>query len=265
MTRIRMILQYEGTEYVGWQTQPNGLAVQAVLEREILKLSGEQTALHASGRTDSGVHALAQVAHFDTQSRIPPDKWAYALNAMLPGDIRVLYSEAAPEGFHARFDVEKKHYRYALQLGPHALVFSRKTALHVHKPLDMERMRAAAAQVLGEHDFIAFKAAGTELASTVRRIYISSWTQDGPMLYYDIAGNGFMYNMVRIVVGTMLEIGGGLCPPDAMARALMSGRREDAGATAPPHGLTLSRVEYPDLDTATYTGWEAGLFHEQRG
>ena len=125
MKRIRLVIQYDGTAYVGWQTQPNGLAVQERIERELKKLTGAPTVLHASGRTDSGVHALAQVAHFDTASRIPPDKFAYALNAGLPADIRILFSGEAEEGFHARFDVVKKHYRYSVQHSPHANAFTR--------------------------------------------------------------------------------------------------------------------------------------------
>ncbi len=252
MKRIRMIVQYDGTEYVGWQTQPNGLAVQAVLEKEIEKLTGRPAALHGSGRTDSGVHAWAQVAHFDTNSRIPADKWAFALNAGLPPDVRVQYSGEAPADFHARFSVKQKHYRYTVELGAHASAFRRHTALHHHGALDMESMRRAAKQALGAHDFIAFKAAGTQLKSTVREIYRSEWTQKGSLLYYDVAGSGFMYNMVRILVGTMLEIGGGLRGGDAIERALASGDRKDAGATAPPQGLMLMRVQYPDFDTADY-------------
>ena len=152
MKRIRMVIQYDGTAYVGWQTQPNGLAVQERIERELFKLTGIRTALHASGRTDSGVHALAQVAHFDTESRIPPDKFAYALNAGLPADIRILFSGEA-EGFHARFDVLKKHYRYNVQNSAHASAFTRATALHVHTALDMEAMNAAAQLFWGTHDF----------------------------------------------------------------------------------------------------------------
>lgn len=252
MTRIRMIVQYDGTGYVGWQTQPNGVAVQAVLEREIAKLAQQPVTLYGSGRTDSGVHAWAQVAHFDTDSRIPADKWAYALNAGLPPDIRIQYSEEAPTDFHARFDVKQKHYRYRVELAPHASAFRRNTALHYHGTLDVASMRRAAAQVLGEHDFIAFKAAGTQLKSTVREIYRSEWTKKGNLLYYDVAGSGFMYNMVRILAGTMLEIGGGLRCEDAIQRALASGSRADAGATAPPHGLMLMRVQYSDFDTADY-------------
>lgn len=252
MTRIRMIIQYDGTSYVGWQTQPNGISIQSTIEKEIEKLCGEKCVLHGSGRTDSGVHALAQVAHFDTNSRIPPEKWRFALNSGLPSDIRIAYSEKAPNDFHARFLVKKKHYRYTLQLGAFAEVFHRNTALHVHYPLDFELMQNAAEQLLGEHDFAAFKSAGVELKSTVRTIYRSQWTKKGNIAYYDIAGSGFMYNMVRILTGTMLEIGEGLADENAIKTALLSGRRDDAGATAPAHGLMLTRVEYEDFDTADH-------------
>lgn len=252
MSRIRMIIQYEGTAYVGWQAQPNGLSVQERLEAELLKVTGEaDIRLHASGRTDSGVHARAQVAHFDTQSRIPPDKFAFALNAGLPPDIRVAYSGPAPAEFHARFDVARKHYRYALWLGPHANPFLRHIALHVHHPLNLGAMEEAAAQALGEHDFGAFKAAGIEMKSTLRTIYESRWSMgEAPgLLYYHVCGSGFLYNMVRILVGTMLEIGGGRRGAAQMAEALSAGEREKAGPTAPAHGLTLWRVEYPGFDT----------------
>ncbi len=248
MKRIRMVVQYDGTAYVGWQTQPNGLAVQERIERELLKLTGARTVLHASGRTDSGVHALAQVAHFDTESRIPPDKFAYALNAGLPADIRILFRGEA-EGFHARFDVLKKHYRYNIQHSAHASAFTRTTALHVHTALDVAAMNAAAQLLLGTHDFSAFRAAGTTVESAVRTIYRSEWAEDGCLLHYDVAGSGFLYNMVRILVGTMLEIGQGRRAPDSIARALASGDRRDAGPTAPAHGLFLSRVEYSDFNT----------------
>ena len=257
MKRIRMIVQYEGTNYVGWQTQANGPSIQQTIEKEIKKLSGESAALHGSGRTDSGVHALAQVAHFDTESRIPPDKWCYALNAGLPDDIRVLYSGEASLEFHARFGVQKKHYRYTLQLGPHAQVFCRKTALHLHHTPDFALMEQSAAQLLGTHDFAAFKSTGVDVKSTVRTIYRSEWTRSGDMAYYDVAGSGFMYNMVRILTGTMLEIGGGLLPENAVTHALESGNRSDAGATAPACGLMLQRVEYLDFDTADYVLTEA--------
>ena len=252
MARVRMVFQYDGTGYVGWQVQPNGVAVQEVVQRELSRLVGEEAVLHASGRTDSGVHALAQVAHFDTQSRIPPEKMAFALNAGLPADIRVMHSERAPDAFHARFDALQKHYRYSVQTGPHAGVFRRNTALHLYGALAVEQMNAAAQALLGTHDFAAFKAAGVELKSTVRTLYRSEWTKCGDVLYYDVVGSGFMYNMVRILVGTMLEVGLGRREAGAVETALHTLNRADAGATAPAKGLMLARVVYPDFDTANY-------------
>lgn len=251
MSRIRIVIEYDGMNYVGWQTQPNGVAVQQVIEEELEKVTGERIALHGSGRTDSGVHALGQVAHFDTAARMPADKFAYALNAGLPKDIRVRWSgEAAPD-FHARFSARSKHYRYTLQLGPHLRAFTRHTALHVHGALDLPLMERAAEAVLGEHDFRAFKAAGSTVENTVRTVTRSAWTGEGEYLRYDVEGTGFLYNMVRILVGTMLDIGKGILPPDAMEQALISCDRGDAGATAPAHGLMLMGVRYDDLNSET--------------
>ncbi|HWR24200.1 MAG TPA: tRNA pseudouridine(38-40) synthase TruA [Feifaniaceae bacterium] len=250
MRRIRLIIEYDGTNYVGWQTQPNGVAVQQVIETELFRVTGDETALHGSGRTDSGVHALSQVAHFDTSARMPADKFAFALNAGLPRDIRIRYSGEAEEDFHARFSAKRKQYRYTVQAGEHARVFLRNTALHVHGKLDEDVLHAMAKDALGSHDFRAFMAANTTIEQTVRKIYRSEWTRDGELLYYDVEGNGFLYNMVRILVGTMLSAAKGTLPPDAMQKALRSCLRQDAGPTAPAHGLTLMRVVYPGFDTA---------------
>ncbi|MEA4869740.1 MAG: tRNA pseudouridine(38-40) synthase TruA [Christensenella sp.] len=247
--RIRLIIQYDGTNYVGWQLQENGISIQRRLNDAIRAVTGEQIQLHGSGRTDSGVHARAQVAHFDTNARMPADKFAIAMNMRLPRDIRVLFSEEAPDDFHARFSAKNKTYRYTVQLGPHADVFCRNTALHVHIPLDLARMQAAAQDALGEHDFFAFMSAGSTLEHTVRTVFRSEWSQCGQFLFYDVSANGFLYNMVRILTGTMLEIGSGKRPQDAIAQAIRSKRRSDAGATAPPQGLTLMRVQYSDFDT----------------
>ena len=247
--RIRLIVSYDGTNYVGWQLQDNGVSVQQRLNEAALAITGEQIQLHGSGRTDSGVHARAQVAHFDTNARMPANKLAIALNMRLPRDIRVLYSEEAPEDFHSRFSAKNKTYRYTVQTGLHADVFTRTTALHVHTNVDVSRMQRAAQDALGEHDFQAFMSVGSKLTSTVRTITKSEWKQDGAYLTYEVGANGFLYNMVRILVGTMLEIGGGKLPEDTIARALASGLREDAGPTAPPHGLCLQRVQYNDFDT----------------
>ena len=249
MRRIRTIIAYDGTDYVGWQTQPNGVAVQEVIEKAILEVTGEQTTLQGSGRTDSGVHARAQVAHFDTGARMAADKFAIALNTHLPPDIRVLYSEEVSPDFHARFSAKEKQYRYFVQTGPHADVFARKYALHAYMPLDLDQMNEAAALVVGTHDFSAFMSTGREVETAVRTLSLSRWEKQGKFLVYTVQGNGFLYNMVRILVGTMVGMGSGRILKDSMEKALKSLSRKDAGPTAPPHGLVLWRVKYPDFDT----------------
>ncbi|MEG1524320.1 MAG: tRNA pseudouridine(38-40) synthase TruA [Clostridia bacterium] len=249
MRRIRLIIEYDGTNYVGWQVQPNGVSIQQRLNEALFAVTGECVSIHGSGRTDSGVHARAQVAHFDTAVRMAADKFAIAMNMHLPRDIRVLYAEETDDHFHARFSAKEKSYRYTVQLGPHARVFTRDTALHIHTPLDIDRMNIAAADCIGEHDFSAFMSVGTAMENTVRTIFVSHWTQEENYLRYDVTGNGFLYNMVRILVGTMLEVGVGKCSPGIIARAMTSGNRADSGATAPPQGLTMMRVRYPDFDT----------------
>ena len=249
MRRIRTIIAYDGTDYVGWQTQPNGVAVQEVVERAIFEVTGERAGLQGSGRTDSGVHARAQVAHFDTDARMAADKFAIALNTHLPADIRVLYSEETSPDFHARFSAKEKQYRYFVQTGPHADVFTRRYALHAYMPLNLDVMNAAARLVVGTHDFSAFMSTGREVETAVRTISLSQWEKQGQFLVYSVQGNGFLYNMVRILVGTMLGMGSGRIPRDSMEKALDTLSRKDAGPTAPPHGLILWRVKYPDFDT----------------
>lgn len=249
MRRIRIIIAYDGTDYVGWQTQNNGVAVQEVIEKAIFEVTGERTSLQGSGRTDSGVHARAQVAHFDTAARMAADKFAIALNTHLPADVRVLYSEEADPGFHARFSAKEKQYRYFVQTGPHADVFARKYALHAYMPLDLNVMNEAAALVMGTHDFSAFMSTGREVETAVRTISLSQWEKQGKFLVYTVQGNGFLYNMVRILVGTMVGMGSGRIPADSMEKALSTLSRKDAGPTAPAHGLVLWRVKYPDFDT----------------
>ena len=244
-----MIISYDGTNYVGWQVQPNGVSVQELLEKALWELTGETIRVEGSGRTDSGVHARAQVAHFDTEARMSADKFAIALNTHLPRDIRVLYSEACDPSFHARFSAKQKQYAYTVQLGTHADVFARTTSLHLHYMPDIPAMQEAAKAVIGTHDFSAFMCSGSTMENTVRTVTRSEWTQNGNLLTYTVTGNGFLYNMVRILVGTMLEIGGGKRPVGDMEHAIASGRRVDAGATAPAHGLCLMRVIYPDFDT----------------
>ena len=249
MRRIRTIIAYDGTDYVGWQTQNNGVAVQEVIEQAIFEVTGARSSLQGSGRTDSGVHARAQVAHFDTEARMAADKFAIALTPHLPADIRVLYSEEIDLGFHARFSAKEKQYRYFIQTGPHADVFARKYALHAYMPLDLDIMNKAAAHVVGTHDFSAFMSTGREVETAVRTVSLSQWEKQGKFLVYTVQGNGFLYNMVRILVGTMVGMGSGRIPADSMEKALRTLSRQDAGPTAPAHGLVLWRVKYPDFDT----------------
>ena len=177
------------------------------------------------------------------------DKFAIALNTHLPADIRVLYSEEVSPDFHARFSAKEKQYRYFVQTGPHADVFARKYALHAYMPLDLDLMNEAAALVVGTHDFSAFMSTGREVETAVRTLSLSRWEKQGKFLIYIVQGNGFLYNMVRILVGTMVGMGNGRIPKDSMEKALASLSRKDAGPTAPPHGLVLWRVKYPDFDT----------------
>ena len=249
MRRIALIIEYDGTNYVGWQVQPNGIAVQQAIGDAFEKLIGKRPVLHASGRTDSGVHARAQVAHFDTECGIPADKFCYALNTRLPDDIRIKASLEVPADFHARFDVKEKHYVYTINNAPHASAFTRNTALHIHYPIDLNRLNEAASLFLGEHDFNAFRSTGSKAATTVRTIYASEWTKEGQMLKYHVAGSGFLYNMVRIMVGTMIRIGQGFEEPETIAEALNAAERSFAGDTAPAHGLMLYRVKYELFDT----------------
>ena len=249
MRRIRLVIEYDGTSYVGWQVQPNGVSIQEKLNEALLKITKEPIQVHGSGRTDSGVHARAQVGHFDTNVRMDASKFSVAMNSMLPRDIRILYSEEVSESFHSRFSAKEKTYLYTIQQGPYARVLTRNTALHIHHSLDLQAMQCAAKSCIGEHDFRAFMSTGRDVSNTVRTLSQSEWIKDGPFLYYVVTGNGFLYNMVRILVGTMIEIGMRRMPDDSIEKALLSFDRRNAGPTAPAHGLTLMRVRYPDFDT----------------
>ncbi len=239
-----MIVEYDGTNYAGWQRQSNALAVQQVLEEKLEKLTGERIVLHGASRTDAGVHALGQSAHFDTESRIPGEKFSYALNALLPHDIRVSLSEDAASDFHARFSSKGKRYRYLFWDAPHAGALNRNTHAHSIYPLDVQRMRAEADALIGTHDFAAFAASGSVVKDTVRTIWKAELTRDGHEVKLIVEGSGFLYNMVRIIAGTLRDVGSGKLEPGALARAIETGDRLDLGVTAPAHGLTLMKVFY---------------------
>ena len=247
--RIKLIVEYDGTNYAGWQRQINGLSVQQALEIAFEKASGEKTAIHGAGRTDAGVHAEAQVAHLDTHCTIPPEKICYALNMQLPPDIRVKHSELVDDDFHARFCAKGKTYRYTIYNSTHAPAICRLTAAHVRGNLDIAAMREAAAYVCGTHDFACFCAGGSEVKDTVREVYSLTVTHAPPFYYIDVTGSGFLYHMVRIIAGTLIEIGLGKRRPGCMPDILSGCTR--AGATAPAKGLTLKTVYYspPDKET----------------
>lgn len=242
--RVKLIIEYDGTGYAGWQTQKNALTVQETVEQAVLKATGCQVSLIGAGRTDAGVHAFGQAAHMDIDTTIPPDKLSYVINLLLPEDIRVRSStEVSPE-FHARKDAKRKHYRYAIYNAQHASAIYRNITAHVRQPLDVEQMMAAASYFKGTHDFSAFQAAGSNLVGTVRTIYSISVSRIGDMIYMDVVGNGFLYNMVRIMAGTLIDVGKGRLQPKDIEGILEGQKREEAGATAPAKGLTMMEVYY---------------------
>ena len=244
MRRIHLTIEYDGTNYAGWQRQSNALAVQQVVEEAVSRLTGAQTVVHGASRTDAGVHALGQSAHFDTESPIPGDKFSFALNTMLPRDIRVRASEEVDAEFHARFSAKGKRYRYLFYDAPHAGALNRDTHAHSIYPLNDALMAEEARSLLGRHDFAAFAASGSVVRDTVRTIWRADVTREEHDVRLIVEGNGFLYNMVRIIAGTLRDIGSGKLAPGALERAIATGDRLDLGVTAPAHGLTLMQVFY---------------------
>lgn len=249
MKNIKLIIEYNGKEYNGWQTQKNGIAIQYVIERSIFKLTGENVILNGSGRTDAGVHALGQAANFYTNSDIPGDKFKFPLNHILPRDIVIKDSREVEESFHARKDAKKKCYLYNIWNDdmPSALMDDR--AMYFRGNLDIERMDQAAKLFLGEHDFSAFRSIGSNVKTSVRTIFESEVRlccedRGGKLIQFKVIGNGFLYNMVRIMAGTLIEIGYGKKSEKDIYHAFHTGKRECAGRTAVPRGLYLVNVEY---------------------
>ena len=242
--RVLLTLSYEGTAYAGWQRQQNAVAVQQRLEEALERLTGTFTAVTGASRTDAGVHALGQRAHFDTQSRIPAQRFPYALNTCLPPDIRVLAGAQVPPTFHARFDAIGKQYEYHIHNAPHASALQRNFTTHVPVPLDDAAMRAALEALPGTHDFAAFQASGGTAKTTVRTLHAATLTRQGEALTLTVQGNAFLYNMVRIIAGTLVEVGKGKLPVDCFRRALETGDRLALGMTAPAGGLVLTQVFY---------------------
>ncbi len=244
MTNIKLVIEYDGTNYHGWQGQLNACTIQDTLASAIYHATGEQPVLSGSGRTDAGVHALAQTVSFQTKSSIPPEKFKYAINSRLPEDIRVLESKAVPDDFHARFNVTRKEYLYLIINSPDKSVFTRNRMYWVKGRLNVADMAHAARLFEGEHDFSSFCASGSSVKSTIRTVYKSCIQQEGAVISYMVLGNGFLYNMVRIIVGTLIDVGLGKIDKNAIPEILTAKSRKPAGKTAPAHGLYLKRVFY---------------------
>lgn len=244
--RYLAIISYDGSNYSGYQIQPNQLTIQAVIEAALTKMhKGEPVKITASGRTDAGVHAYGQVIHFDSELDIPESNWKKALNSLLPGDIVVFDVKQVSENFHARFDAIKKTYIYTILNSADANPFEINYCAHVKERLNVDLMNQALQDLIGEHDFTAFCAANSYVkGDKIRTIYHASCQRVNNKVVFSVTGNGFLYNMVRIIVGTLIEIGLGQRPATDIKRIIESMDRTQAGKTAPPQGLYLNAVEY---------------------
>lgn len=242
MRNIKLTVEYDGTGYCGWQTQENGPTVQETLEKAIGKVVGSAVTLYGSGRTDSGVHALGQAASFETESELPCEKLRDAINAHLPPDIVVLEAEEASPDFHARYSARSKVYRYVILNGPVRPALKRDRCLFVRTDLDVEKMREAAALCVGRHDFAAFCTESPD--NTVRDVMRLDVTGRGGMIEIEIEADGFLYNMVRRIVGALVEVGRGKMAAGEMSALLETGTRGVGGPTVPAKGLHLVEVKY---------------------
>lgn len=242
--RVRLTVAYDGTNYHGWQIQNNGITIESELNRCLMDLLQEQVEVIGASRTDSGVHALGNIAVFDTTSRMPADKVSYALNQRLPEDIRIQKSEEVPADWHPRYCESRKTYEYRIYRGQFPMPTKRLYSLFSYNEMDVVRMREAAAYLEGEHDFKSFCQTGAQVQSTVRTIYSVDVEEQGDDLVIRVCGNGFLYNMVRIIAGTLMEIGQGKRDPLDIYKILEAKDRSAAGPTAPAHGLTLMKYEF---------------------
>ena len=244
MRNIKLTIEYDGKEFNGWQKQPNKLNIQGNIERAIETITGEKVDLNASGRTDAGVHAIAQVANFKTNSTLPIEKWPLALNANLKKSIRIKDAKEVDLRFHSRLTCKKKTYRYVINNSKYGTAIYRNLETHIPYKLDVIKMQNAAKYFEGEHDFKAFKASGTSSKSSVRTIYSAKVIKNNERIAIELTGNGFLYNMVRIIAGTLVEVGLGKIKPEEITGIIESKDRQKAGKTLPPYGLYLVEVNY---------------------
>ena len=251
MRRIKLTVAYDGTDYCGWQIQKNGITAEEVLNKALSRLTGENITVTGASRTDAGVHAQGNVAVFDTDTKIPPERLIYALNTMLPEDVVAVKSEEVPAGWHPRRCVSVKTYEYRILNRELPDPVRRRDTYFVSFPLDLERMRTAAEYLKGTHDFKGFCSAQTAVKDTVRTIYDLDIRKAGDIITIRVRGNGFLYNMVRIIAGTLAGVGRGYFEPEEVKEMLESKDRTKSGVTAPPQGLTLIGIEYENSNNET--------------
>lgn len=252
MKRVRLTVAYDGTNYHGWQLQNNGITIEEELNRALSQLTGEEIRVIGASRTDSGVHALGNIAVFDTESLMPAEKISYALNQRLPEDIRIQKSEEVSADWHPRRCESRKTYEYRIYRAEFPMPTKRFYSYFTYRSLDVAKMREAARYLEGEHDFKSFCQAGSHVLqdpdqaeSTVRTLFSLQVEEQGADLVLRVCGNGFLYNMVRIIAGTLIEVGQGKREPETMTGVLAACDRSAAGPTAPAHGLTLIKYEFP--------------------
>ncbi len=244
MKRVKLTVAYDGTNYCGWQVQPNGITIQEVLNQCLSEFTGEKIETIGASRTDAGVHALGNVAVFDTEMRMPGDKFSFALNQRLPEDIRIQKSEEVDVNFHPRYIKSQKTYEYRILNRRFPIPTERFYSHFTYIPLDIEKMREAAEYLVGEHDFKSFCGTGAQVKTTVRTVKEIQIEKNEDRITIRITGEGFLYNMVRIIAGTLMDIGGGLYPPEKIQEILEAKDRKKAGPTAPARGLTLMEIQY---------------------
>lgn len=267
MKRIKLTVAYDGTNYCGWQLQKNGVTIEQRLNEAITQLTGEPAQVIGASRTDAGVHAMGNVAVFDTETRIPPEKLAYALNGRLPEDIRIQSSEEVPPDFHPRKANCVKTYEYRIWNHRFENPVKRLYDYFVFLLLDIEKMKEAAAYLAGEHDFCSFASSGSQAEETVRRIYGLEVLKEGPEIILRVRGDGFLYNMVRIIAGTLVQAGIGAFPPSHVREILEARDRQAAPQTAPAKGLTLVGIAYEkelqDCLAVREREWSYGIWQRE--
>lgn len=242
MRRIKLIVAYDGTNYCGWQVQPGQRTIEGELNKALSELLREEIHVIGASRTDAGVHGLGNIAVFDTDSRIPGEKFSYALNQRLPEDIVVNHSEEVAPDYHPRKCSSVKTYEYKIWNHPFPNPMNRRYSAFVYVPLDEKRMQRAADYLVGEHDFTSFCSVATQVESKVRTIYSLKVSREGELITVRVQGNGFLYNMVRIIAGTLIKVGQGAMEPERLPEILAAMDRQAAGPTAPPEGLTLVEI-----------------------